>query len=113
MFVEDAHLTCSTGAGHYQVVYRNIGSATKHSVSSRHKDKINIGPPNSCIQPVDTFGKHPTLFKTMLMCHYVHAGVKTPGPDYTPDSPYWDKGPEHNFGIRLWQKSAETPGPGN
>ena len=57
MLVEDAHLTCSTGAGHYKVVYRDTGSATKHSVSSRHKDKINIGPPNSCIQPVDTFGK--------------------------------------------------------
>lgn len=58
---EDAHLTCSTGAGHYKVVYRDVGSATKRSVSSRHKDKINIGPPNSCIQPVDTFGKISTL----------------------------------------------------
>ena len=60
--IEDAHLTCSTGAGHYKVVYRDTGSATKHSVSSRHKDKINVGPPNSCIQPVDTFGKLSALW---------------------------------------------------
>ena len=56
MLAEDAHLTCSAGAGHYKVVYRDVGSATKHSASSRHKDGINIGPPNHCIQPVDTFG---------------------------------------------------------
>ena len=58
MIAEDAHLTCSTGAGHYKVVYGDFGSGLKHSASSRHKDRINVGPPNSCIQPVDTFSKH-------------------------------------------------------
>lgn len=107
---EDAHLTCSTGAGHYKVVYRDVGSATKRSVSSRHKERINVGPPNHCIQPVDTFGKHSTYIYHVytITC----TGVETPGPDYTPNSPYWDTGPKHHFGVRLRQKSAETPGPG-
>ncbi|XP_065909420.1 uncharacterized protein [Dysidea avara] len=91
---EDAHLTCSTGAGHYKVVYGDTGSGIKQSVSSRHKGGINVGPPNSSVQPVDTFG------------------VKTPGPDYRPNSPYWGRGPQHHIGVRLKPKSAETPGPG-
>jgi len=55
---EDAHLTCSTGAGHYKVVYGDTGSGIKQSVSSRHKDGISVGPPNSNVQPVDTFGTY-------------------------------------------------------
>ena len=112
MSTEDAHLTCSAGAGHYKVVYRDVGSATKRSVSSRHKDGINIGPPNHCIQPVDTFGKHFTSATNSYFSTITCAGVETPGPDYTPNSPYWDTGPKHHFGVRLRQKSAETPGPG-
>ena len=44
---------------------------------------------------------------------YAYIGVETPGPDYTPDSPYWGRGPKHHIGVCLQQKSAETPGPGN
>lgn len=44
---------------------------------------------------------------------YMHAGVETPGPNYRPNSPYWGRGPEHHFGVRLKEKSAETPGPGS
>lgn len=114
MYTEDAHLTCSTGAGHYKVVNRNIGSGLKHSASSRHKNGINIGPPNSCIQPVDTFGKHSMLpqLTIVIFMHYCVLGVETPGPDYRPNSPYWGRGPKHHFGVCLQKKSAETPGPG-
>jgi len=45
-----------------------------------------------------------------LLCN--GAGVKTPGPDYRPNSPYWGRGPQHHIGVRLKPKSAETPGPG-
>ena len=75
ILAEDAHLTCSAGAGHYKVVYRDVGSATKRSVSSRHRDKINTGPPNSCIQPVDTFGKLPSTppLHNVCICHCIQA----------------------------------------
>jgi len=72
---EDAHLTCSTGAGHYKVVYGDTGSGIKQSVSSRHKDGINIGPPNSSVQPMDTFGM--LLLMTTIHC-YVMVQVLRP-----------------------------------
>ena len=60
------------------------------------------------MQPVDTFGM---LLMITLLSHN-GAGVKTPGPDYRPNSPYWGRGPQHHIGVRLKPKSAETPGPG-
>lgn len=39
-------------------------------------------------------------------------GFNTPGPDYRPHSPYWGRGPEKSFGLKLEDEDPTTPGPG-
>ena len=53
---EHAHITCSPGASQYRRVSGDVGSATKRSMSARHRDGLHVGYPNSLIQPVDTLG---------------------------------------------------------
>lgn len=55
--VEDAHLTCSPGAGHYLCTDKDTGEGVKQSISVRHKEGIHAGYPNPLVQPVDTHGR--------------------------------------------------------
>ncbi len=39
-------------------------------------------------------------------------GFNTPGPDYRPNSPYWGRGTQKSFGLKLINDDPFTPGPG-
>ena len=69
--VEDAHLTCSPGAGHYICTDKDTGEGVKQSVSARHKEGIHAGYPNPLVQPVDTHGRWGiVLVFIVCMCSY-------------------------------------------
>ena len=76
--IENAHITCSPGAGHYRKISGNIGSGTRRSMSARHREGLHVGYPNSQIQPVDTLG------------------FATPGPNLRQES---DRGSGKTFGA--------------
>ena len=57
LYLEDAHITCTPGAGHYLVQCGDTGSARKRSMSARHREGIHAGYPNALVQPVDTLGE--------------------------------------------------------
>lgn len=88
---KNAHLTCTPGSGHYQLIDGNTGAGVEHSTSSRHLEGVNAGYPNPLVQPVDTHG------------------FKTPGSCYWPGSV---RGPEYSMGNTLKKSSGETIGPG-
>ncbi|CAI8030026.1 hypothetical protein GBAR_LOCUS17020 [Geodia barretti] len=85
---ENAHITCSPGAGHYRRVSGDVGSATRRSMSARHRDGVHVGYPNSLIQPVDTLG------------------FATPGPNLWRDS---ERGAEKTFGPHTQCKTRKKP----
>ena len=89
--LEDAHLTCSPGAGQYKLARGDTGSSYKRSLSARHREGLHPGHPNQLVQPVDTLG------------------FKTPGPGLWRDSV---RGTEKTFGMALKQATQETDGPG-
>lgn len=92
-FTENAHLTCGPGPGHYRRVCGNTGSATKRSMSARHREGVHVGYPNSLVQPVDTLG------------------FATPGPTLWRES---ERGTERIFGLALKRSVKESAlgGPG-
>ena len=65
--IEDAHLTCSPGAGHYVRTDKVTGKGVKRSMSARHKEGIHAGYPNPLVQPVDTHGRWDILLE-FFMC---------------------------------------------
>lgn len=65
--IEDAHLTCSPGAGHYVRTDKVTGRGVKRSMSARHKEGIHAGYPNPLVQPVDTHGRWGILLE-FIMC---------------------------------------------
>lgn len=65
--IEDAHLTCSPGAGHYVRTDKVTGKGVKRSMSARHKEGIHAGYPNPLVQPVDTHGRWDILLE-FIMC---------------------------------------------
>ena len=85
---ENAHITCSPGAGHYRKVSGDVGSATRRSMSARHRDGVHVGYPNSLIQPVDTLG------------------FATPGPDLWLES---ERGREKTFGAHTPCNKRQKP----
>lgn len=87
---ENAHITSGPGPGVYQRVYGNTGSATRRSVSARHREGLHVGYPNSLIQPVDTMG----------FC--------TPGPSLWRES---ERKGEKTFGLSL-KPAIIMEGPG-
>ena len=92
---ENAHITCSPGAGHYCRVNGDVGMGlnAKRSLSARHREGIHVGYPNSLIQPADTLG------------------FGTPGPALWREA---ERGPERTFGFSLKPSPKEEGqhGPG-
>lgn len=88
---EDAHITCSPGAGHYRRVSGDTGCGIKRSLSARHREGVHAGYPNPLIQPVDTHG------------------FETPGPSVWRGS---ERGVEKSFGIALKPAKLEAESPG-
>ena len=92
MHAEDAHFTCSPGAGYYRRASGDTGSGIKRSLSARHRDGVHAGYPNPLIQPVDTHG------------------FETPGPGLWRNS---ERGTEKTFGMALKSAKLEAESPGN
>ncbi|XP_064632595.1 uncharacterized protein LOC135490941 [Lineus longissimus] len=57
--IREDQMNGSVGPAGYNVTYKDTGTTgPRLSMSRRHSEGINTGPPNSLVQPVDTIGKH-------------------------------------------------------
>ena len=88
--------------------------AVKHSIASRHLQGLNVGPPNNKVQPVDTHGanKNKLAISGSDYERSFYVGFNTPGPGYRPNSPYWGRGSQKSFGLKLLYDEPTTPGLG-
>lgn len=68
LHAENAHLTCTPGSGHYQLIDGNTGAGVEHSTSSRHLEGVHAGYPNPLVQPVDTHGQSSICWHTLCEC---------------------------------------------
>ncbi|XP_038054032.1 uncharacterized protein LOC119726447 [Patiria miniata] len=123
------HLTCSPGPAGYRVTHTDTGKhAPRISVASRHLDGVNVGHPNSLVQPVDTHGVqtpgsshyHPEshalndqIHKSFGINRKICNKTLGPGPaGYTIQE--GQQGPAHSLSKRLpakWQQVTDYPAP--
>ena len=60
-FPDDAHINDSVGPLRYNIEHNSVGSyGPGFSMSARHKEGVNAGPPNALVHPVDTQGEEIT-----------------------------------------------------
>ena len=72
-------------------MYGSTGSATKRSLSARHREGVHAGHPNALVQPVDTLG------------------FKTPGPNLWRE---FETGTGKSLSPALKSDKVDTEGPG-
>lgn len=64
--------TCSLGPAAYMVTYGNFGAGrSKQAIGTR--PKIIHGPPDTMVQPVDTFRKFSIFFRMSTFCCFCEA----------------------------------------
>ena len=56
---DDSHMNDSVGPMRYNIEHNSVGTyGPGWSISVRHQEGVNAGPPNTLVHPVDTQGKY-------------------------------------------------------